>query len=142
MPCESSAAVILPVCAGSRPLESSVYDGAVASLSMKKRIAMIATEETARLALVRAGSASRFLTNEGMAQLHLGLEERLGRFDGLVTDLARELHRQLGALNGHHDRGRVGRRAGGEVGRRLRGLVLGRLQRLQRLADHGAEVAA
>src|ERR1044071_2196540 len=130
MPCSSSAAVILPVCAGSRPLESSVYDGAVASLSMKKRIAMIATAETARIALVRGGRTRRVLTNDGIAQLHLGLEERLGRFHGLVPDLARELHRQLGALNGHHHRGRVARLAGGQVGGRLRGLVLGRLQRL------------
>src|SRR5215212_1038352 len=53
-----------------------------------------------------------------MGQLHLCVEDFLVGLDGLVADLRGELHRELGALDLHHDGARVGRRA---VDERLRG---------------------
>src|SRR3954469_22254142 len=142
MPCSSSAAVTLLVCAGSRPDDRSVYEGAVATLSIRKEIARIATAETAMMPLERAGRARKVSTNGGMSQLHLGVEDVLGGLDGLRTDLRGQLHRELRPLDRHHDGGRVGRLAGGE---RLSGagcLGLGVGQALDRLAEHVAEAGA
>src|SRR3954447_3057228 len=114
MPCESSAAVTLPVWAGSRPDESIVYEGAVATFSITKAIARIATADTAMMPLERAGRARKVSTNGGMSQLHLGVEDVLGGLDGLRTDLRGQLHRELRPLDRHHDGGRVRGLAGGE----------------------------
>ena len=66
MPCSSSAAVILPVWAGSRPDAIIEYVGAVATLSMMNAIARMATKETPRIALVLAGRARRFWMKGGI----------------------------------------------------------------------------
>ena len=47
--------------------------------------------------------------------LDLGLEDGLGGLDGLGADLAGHLHRELRALDGHDDRGRVGGLARGQA---------------------------
>src|SRR5262245_56550362 len=136
MPCSSRADVTLPVCAGSRPDERIVYDGAVATFSIRKAMARIATADTAMMPLERAGRARKVSTNGGMSQLHLGVEDVLGGLDGLRTDLRRELHRELRPLDRHHDGGRIGRLARGESLRGNRSLGLAVRQRLQRIAEH------
>ena len=68
MPWASSASVILPVSAGSRPEAICAYDGAVAILSMMNAIARMATAETPSSALVLAGRARRFWMKGGMIQ--------------------------------------------------------------------------
>src|ERR1044071_2438565 len=142
MPCSSSADVTLPVCAGSRPDDRIVYDGAVAIFSIRKALARIATADTAMMPLERAGRARKVSTKGGMSQLDLGVEDVLGGLDGLRTDLRGQLHRELRPLDRHDDGGRVGRLAGGE---RLRGagrLGLGVGERLERLSEHVAEAGA
>src|SRR3954451_12910729 len=142
MPCSSSAAVTLLVCAGSRPDDRSVYEGAVATLSIRKAMARIATAETAMMPLERAGRARKVSTNGGMSQLHLGVEDVLGGLDGLRTDLRGQLHRELRPLDRHDDGGRVGGLAGGERLGGVRRLRLAVGQRLQRLAEQVAEARA
>src|ERR1051325_9523117 len=142
MPCSSSVAVTLPVCAGSRPDDRIVYDGAVAIFSITKAIAMIATADTAMMPLERAGRARKVSTKGGMSQLHLGVEDVLAGLDGLRAHLRGQLHRELGALDRHHDGGRVGCLPGGERLGRVRRLGLAVGQALERLAEHVAEAGA
>src|SRR3954454_22202398 len=139
MPCSSSAAVTLPVFAGSRPDDRIVYDGAVATFSITKAMAMIATVDTAMMPLERAGRARKVSTKGGMSQLHLGVEDVLGGLDGLRADLRGQLHRELCPLDRHHDGGRIGCLAGGERLRGTRSLGLAVSQRLQGLAEHVAK---
>src|ERR1044072_1237814 len=137
MPCSSSAEVTLPICAGSRPDDRIVYDGAVAIFSIRKAMARIATADTAMMPLERAGRARKVSTNGGMSQLDLGVEDVLGGLDGLRTDLRSELHGELRPLDRHHDGGRIGRLAGGERLGGTRRLGLAVSQRLQGFAEHG-----
>src|SRR3954447_14417759 len=142
MPCASSAAVTLPVCAGSRPVESSWYEGAPAILRSRNAMPSTATVETARIPLVRAGRARIDWMKEGIgSQLDLGVEDVLGGLDGLRADLRGQLHGELGALDGHDDRCRVGGLARRELLRRGGGAVLALGQALDRRAEQVAEAA-
>src|SRR3954453_580383 len=141
MPAWSRAAVALPVWDGSMPVATGEYDGALATFSSRKATPRTATAETAAMPLLRAGRRRKLWTKDGMSQwaLDLCVEDVLGGLDRLGADLARHLHGQLGALDGHDDRGRVAGLAGGELVGGGGRLVLGRGQRLQRLAEHRAE---
>src|SRR3954454_18148417 len=144
MPAWSRAAVALPVWDGSMPVATGEYDGALATFSSRKATPRTATAETAAMPLLRAGRRRKLWTKDGISQwpLDLCVEDVLGGLDRLRTNLACHLHGQLGPLDGHDDRGRVAGLAGGECLRGGRRLVLRVRQRLQRLAEHGAEPAA
>ena len=53
------------------------------------------------------------------------MEDVLGGLDGLGADLAGELHRELGALDGHDDRGRIVAWPVARACASARGVVLG-----------------
>src|SRR3954470_4883268 len=110
---------------------------------MMNAIARIATAETMMMALERVGRASRDWTKGGIqAGSDLSVEEVLGGLDGLGADLRGELHRELGALDGHDDGGGVGRLAGGQGARGRSGLLLVVGHGADRLAEHVAEAVS
>src|SRR6476469_4769450 len=141
MPCASSAAVTLPVSDGARPAASVVYDGAEASRSMKNMTATMPSAETPIAILERVGSLRKDWASVGMAgyRSDLRMEEIRGRLDDLVADLRGELHGELRALDRHDDGRRVLGRAGGELLRARGGVLLGRGERGDRVAEHAAE---
>src|SRR3954451_15745396 len=102
----------------------------------------MAKPETPRSALVLAGRAMMFWRKGGMeGYLDLGVEDVLGRLDGLGADLARELHGQLCPLDRHHDGRGIAGLAGGERLRRARGLVLRVLELPEQRAEARARAA-
>src|SRR5436309_383653 len=77
-----------------------------------------------------------------MSQLDLGVPDVLVGLDGLVADLRSELHRELGALDLHHDLRRVGGRPVDERLGRARRLRLRLVEARDRVREHVAEAAA
>src|SRR3954469_15142527 len=143
MPCASSAVVILPVWAGSSPVESSWYEGALIALRPSSAMTRIAAADTARMAFDRVGRCIRLETNDGMSDhSDLGAEDLLRGLDGLRAQGGRELHGQLGSLDRHDHRGGVVGLARGQLAGGLAGLVLRVLQRLQGAGQRAAEAAA
>src|SRR5919106_4373136 len=108
MPWLSSAAVICPVRAGSRPEAIVEYDG--------WDIIRNSRNATTSAPTVLAPSAIRWRVfmarNAVMAQLDLGVEDVVYGLDDLGADLGGELHRQPRALDGEHRLGRVRRGPG------------------------------
>src|SRR5215207_5056029 len=142
MPCSSSAAVTLPVSAGSSDATSMVCDGAEASRSMKKSTKTTASAPTPSTTFERVGICMMVWANVGIWASDLGVEDVLGGFDQLGADLRRELHRELRTLDRHHDGGRILGGAGGEGLGSRGGLGLRLAERLQRVAEHAAEAGA
>src|SRR6476619_3328563 len=104
---------------------------------MKNMTATMPSAETPIAILERVGSLRKDWASVGMAgyRSDLRMEEIRGRLDDLVVDLRGELH----ALDRHDDGRRVLGRAGGELLRARGGVLLGRGERGDRVAEHAAE---